>query len=138
MVLVDSSVWIEGARRQGRLEIKVALEAVLEEYEAAICSPIRLEVLGSARREDREKLDYYFACIPYIQVKESDWTAAIKQGWMLRDQGITLPWNDLLIATLALRLECRLFACDRHFELMKPPLLLRLYQPGYGGSFQSE
>ena len=58
MVLVDSSVWIESLRRTGRLEVKVALEALLEAYEAQFCPPIRLEVLGGARKEDRRRLEY--------------------------------------------------------------------------------
>ena len=56
MVLVDSSVWIEAARRQGDLGCKVALESLLEEYEAAWCSPVRLEVMGGARKEERRGL----------------------------------------------------------------------------------
>mgnify|MGYP001550518080 FL=1 len=35
MVLVDSSVWIEALRRDGRLDVKLALENLLEEYEAS-------------------------------------------------------------------------------------------------------
>lgn len=50
MALVDSSVWIEAARRQGDLATKVALRALLDECEAALCSPVKLEVLGGARR----------------------------------------------------------------------------------------
>ena len=57
MVLVDSSVWIEGLRRKGRLDIKVALEALLEAYEAQICAPVRLEVMGGAKKEERRKLE---------------------------------------------------------------------------------
>ena len=56
MILVDSSIWIEAARRQGDLACKVALEAILEEYEAALCSPVKLEVLGGARKEERGRL----------------------------------------------------------------------------------
>ncbi|MBC8040902.1 MAG: VapC toxin family PIN domain ribonuclease, partial [Opitutaceae bacterium] len=63
MVLVDSSVWIEAARRQGDLATKVALRALLDEYEAAWCSPVKLEVLGGARREERRALETFFACI---------------------------------------------------------------------------
>ena len=49
MILVDSSVWIESLRREGRLDVKLALEGLLEEYEAAWCGPVKLEVLGGAR-----------------------------------------------------------------------------------------
>jgi predicted nucleic acid-binding protein len=46
MVLVDSSAWIEALRRNGKLEVKLAIQALNEEYEAAWCSVIKLEVLG--------------------------------------------------------------------------------------------
>jgi hypothetical protein len=135
MVLVDSSVWIEAARRDGDLACKVALEALLEEYEAAVCSPVRLEVLGGAPRRERERLEAYFAILPYAPVEERDWHAAVRNGWALRDAGSMIPWNDIVVATLALRVQCRVYALDAHFESMQRILRLRLYQPGPGGSF---
>jgi hypothetical protein len=48
------------------------------------------------------------------------------------------PWNDILVATLALSAGCRVFAVDAHFTNMAPVLGLRLYIPGYGGQFQPE
>jgi predicted nucleic acid-binding protein len=135
MVLVDSSVWIEAARRTGDLAVKVGLEGLLEEYEAAICPPVRLEVLGGARQEDRPRLNRALGILPSVPFTGSTWDNAVKHAWSLRDQGVVVPWNDLLIATLALERECRLYAKDRHFETMQPILGLALYAPGYGGSF---
>ena len=54
MVLVDSSVWIEALRRDGNVHVKVALESLLQEYEATFCGPVKLEVLGGARKQDRQ------------------------------------------------------------------------------------
>ena len=67
MVLVDSSVWIEALRRDGRLDVKVALENLLEEYEAAWCGPVKLEVLGGARQQDREKLEAHLSASPIFK-----------------------------------------------------------------------
>ena len=138
MVLVDSSVWIEAARRQGDLGCKVALEALLEEYEAAWCSPVKLEVLGGARREERTRLMAGFAVIPYCPIDEQIWELALRNVWKLRDAGHTVPWNDVLIASLSIHKICRVFARDRHFEVMKEVLGLRLYNPGYGGSYLAD
>lgn len=135
MVLVDSSVWIEAARRQGDLSCKVALEALLEEYEAALCSPVRLEVLGGARKEERARLASGFSVIPYIDVQESTWELALQNAWKLKDNGINAPWNDLLIASLSIEKNCRVFARDKHFELMEGTIGIRLYRAGYGGSY---
>jgi len=65
MVLIDSSAWVEALRRKGRLEVKLAVETLLEAYEAQWCSPVRLEVLGGARASERRMLGKFFAVIPY-------------------------------------------------------------------------
>ena len=88
MVLVDSSVWIEALRREGRLDVKLALECLLEEYEAAWCGTVKLEVLGGARQRDREKLETHFSCIPYLQMKDAAWESAKKSRVALAGSGL--------------------------------------------------
>jgi len=136
MVLVDSSVWIEATRRKGDLAVKVALEGLLEEYEAAWCGPVKLEVLGGARAEERRKLEFWFDVIPYREMRDGHWDAAKRNAWRLRDKGLTVPWNDVLIATLAVDWEMRVYAHDAHFTAMAPLLGLSLYEPGYGGRYE--
>src|ERR1700683_4591608 len=128
MVLVDSSVWIEAARRDGALEYKVGLEGLLEVGEAAFCGPIKLEVLGGARAQDRKRMSLYFDCIPYQTIDDSALGQALQLAWQLRDKGHTLPWNDIVIASLALRWGFRVYAKDKHFEVMRDAVGLRLYR----------
>jgi predicted nucleic acid-binding protein len=136
MVLVDSSIWIEALRRDGRLDVKLALENLLEEYEAAWCGPVKLEVLGGARAQDRAKLEAHFDCIPYFPMKDEAWDSAKNLAWRLRDKGCSAPWNEILIAALSLKADCRIYAMDKHFELMSHSGVgVRLYQPGYGGKY---
>ncbi|MFQ3226558.1 MAG: putative nucleic acid-binding protein [Lentimonas sp.] len=138
MVLVDTSVWIEASRRKGDLAYKVGLENLLEEYEAAWCSPVKLEFMGGARQEDRKKLAFWFDCIPYRLAEEKHWEQAKTNAWKLRDCGHSLPWHDILIASMAIEMDLRVYAKDKHFELMKQVLGLRLYTPGYGGRYEPE
>lgn len=138
MVLVDSSVWIEAARRQGDLATKVALRALLDEYEAAWCSPVKLEVLGGARREERRALELFFGVLPYAECREAEWDAAKTLAWRARDAGHTLPWNDVLIAATAASRGWRVFARDAHFATLAGLGGAPIYVPGYGGSYQGE
>ena len=110
MVLVDSSVWIEALRRQGDLAVKVALEALLEADGAIISGPILLEVLGGSRQRDRKRLLGYFGSIPYRAVPDTAWLRAMRLSWQVRDRGVTVPWNDLLIGSLGLISEPRTWA----------------------------
>ena len=139
MVLVDSSVWIESLRRNGRLDVKLALENLLEEYEAAWCGPVKLEVLGGARLADRERLEAQFECVPYLPMADAAWDWAKALAWRLRDRGCPAPWNDILIAALSVKAECRIYAVDKHFELMRDAGAgILLYEPGYGGRYEEQ
>lgn len=135
MVLVDSSAWIESLRRNGDMRVKLAVEGLLEAYEAQWCSPIRLEVLGGARLEERARLGQCFAVIPYRPCREDDWDRAIALAWRLRTNGLTVPWLDVLIAAIAIHDGVRLYAIDAHFQEIAKHTGLLLYRPGYGGSF---
>jgi hypothetical protein len=136
MVFVDSSVWIEALRRDGNINVKLALENLLEEYEAAWCGPVKLEVLGGARVQDRAKLEAHFGCIPYYPMKDAAWDSAKMLAWRLRDRGCNTPWNDILIAALSREAVCRIFAVDKHFQLMcDAGAGILLYEPGYGGAY---
>lgn len=138
MVLVDSSVWIESARRQGDLATKVALRALLDEYEAAWCSPVKLEVLGGARREERRALEMFFAVIPYAECREGEWDAAKALAWRAREAGHTLPWNDFLISATAAARGWRVYARDAHFVTLALFGGAVPYQPGYAGGYRPE
>lgn len=138
MVLIDSSAWIEALRGKGEVGVKLAVEGLLDAYEALLCSPVRLEVLGGARAEERRRLGMYFSVIPYRAVSAQDWEQAVALAWRLRDKGLTVPWLDVLIASIAISDNIRLYTVDAHFEKMATLTGLRLYQPGYGGSYQPE
>jgi predicted nucleic acid-binding protein len=138
MVLVDSSAWIEALRRNGDLRVKLAIEGLLDAYEAQWCTPIRLEVLGGARKEERMRLGHWFSVIPYRSVREEDWERAIALAWRMRDGGLTVPWVDVVIAAVALRDQVRVYAVDAHFLEVSKLTGLTLYEPGYGGKYQDE
>ena len=138
MILVDSSAWIEGLRRDGKLEVKLALQALNDEYEAAWCSIIKLEVLGGSRKEERARLERYFSVIRYLVVTEATWDLAKSYSWRLRDRGQNVPTSDILIAAVAIEAGIRVYSIDQHFIPMEDALGLRLYRPGYGGLFAAE
>jgi predicted nucleic acid-binding protein len=135
MVLVDSSAWIESLRRSGDMRVKLAVEGLLDAYEAQWCTPVRLEVLGGARMEERALLGKRFSVIPYRPCREDDWDRAVALAWKLRGHGVTVPWLDMLIAAIAIHDSIRLYAIDAHFKEIAKHSGLKLYRPGYGGSF---
>jgi predicted nucleic acid-binding protein len=135
MVLIDSSAWMESLRRDGDMRVKLAVEGLLEAYEAQWCAPVRLEVLGGARLDERAKLGQMFSVIPYRPGSEDDWDRAVALAWRLRSRGLSVPWLDVLIASIAIHDGVRLYALDPHFKEIAQHSGLMLYRPGYGGSF---
>ncbi len=138
MVLVDSSIRIEAFRRNGDVRVKLAVKSLIAEYQAARCSVVKGEVIGGARPEERKHLVADFALIPYLQVIEKDWDWAVAAAWRLQTKGLVVKLTDLLVAAVAERCNLRVYAQDKHFEMMLDHLGIRLYQPGYNGMFNAE
>ncbi|MFM2170771.1 MAG: hypothetical protein RI957_1000 [Verrucomicrobiota bacterium] len=138
MVLVDTSVWIEMHRRDGRADVKLGLQGLLDAFEATLCGPVEMEFLGGASPVERERLQAWCNILPYLRNDQSIWRKASSNFALLRQNGVSAPWNDVLIATLGKEADCRVYACDKHFELMAPVLKLPLYKPGYLGMYVDE
>jgi len=138
MVLVDTSAWIELHRANGDIAVKRAVCGLLDEFEATLCGPVEMEFLGGARPDQRDRLQSWFRVLPYLRNDQKLWRNAARNYSNLRQHGLTVPWNDILIATITLGANCRLYATDQHFSAMAPILGLALYQPGYGGMFAPE
>lgn len=138
LVIVDTSAWIELHRRDGSLAVKLAVRGLLDEFEAALCGPVEMEYLGGARPEERERLQSWCNVLPYVRNDQKLWRKAAANFSLLKKNGVTAPWNDVLIATIALENGCRVYAVDKHFTAMAPLLGFHLYQPGYGGSYNPE
>jgi predicted nucleic acid-binding protein len=73
--------------------------------------------------------------IPYKPITEKIWDRAKALCWKLRDSGLTVPTNDVLLAALAIESGCRLYSVDHHFEEIAKRAPLTLYKPSYGGSY---
>lgn len=135
MVIVDTSVWITFFRRDGDLRVKLAVQALLDEYEATLCGPVEMEFLGGAKPHERKRIQPWLDILPYVPNDQKIWRKAATTYSTLREKGVTVPWNDILIVTLGLEKGCRVFAADQHFEAMAKVLPILLYQPGYNGGY---
>lgn len=125
-------------RRDGRDDVKLGLQGLLDAYEATLCGPVEMEFLGGARPHERERLQAWCNILPYLRNDQSIWRKAATNFSLLRGKGIHTSWNDVLVATLSKEAQCRIYAFDKHFDLMAPVLELYLYKPGYLGTYVDE
>ncbi len=138
MVIVDTSVWVEFFRRDGAPHVKLALKGLLDAYACAVCGPVEMEFLGGARVDERKRIQSWFNVIPYVKNDPKIWRLAATNYARLRGAGFTVPWNDILIATLSLEKDMAVYAHDKHFSVMRDVLGILLYEPGYNGMFNSD
>lgn len=138
MVIIDTSAWVTFFRRSGDPEVKLAVRGLLDEFEATLCGPVELEFLGGALPQERDRLKAWLNILPYVRNDQKLWRKAADLYSAMRSRGVTVPWNDALIATITLEQDCRVYAVDKHFDAMAGVLGLRLYTPGYSGLFRPE
>ena len=122
-VLVDSSVWIDYFRGNGKAD---KLDFLIDENILVINDLILAELVPFLRMKNQRKLISILNSIYKLDMN-IDWSQLIDfQQKCLRKgiNGIGIP--DLIIAQNALQNHCEIYSLDQHFELMKKPLKLTL------------
>lgn len=116
-VLLDTSAWVCYFRHQGWEKLKTEIQELLTEGRAVTCWVIKAELLIAATgRKNFDRLREYLSAVPEIPITERVWERASRLGFALRNQGLTIPLPDLLIAQIALESDLALWHVDQHFE----------------------
>ena len=115
MILVDSNVSIEFWKNPLDNQKKVFLY-----NEIAICGVIKSELLRGTSSE-KQFIEVFNAldCFNYLFFEESDWSELAKLFVDLRKNGISIPFQDGMIAYLAIKNNCKLWTNDKHFKLIQ-------------------
>ena len=118
MMLVDTSAWIEFFRKQGDPKVKHAVARQLQRDEAAFTCPIRFELLSGARPNEVADVTQALSLSHHLPFEPGDWLEAAKLERELRRVGLTIPRNDLFVATVAIRAGVKILCRDQHFDRM--------------------
>jgi predicted nucleic acid-binding protein len=115
-IIPDTCAWIAyfrpGASRLGeRLEEAIATRAVYA------CGPVLTELMQGVRSEkQRTELTNALSALPFLEMTESLWVEAGRLSGSLQKAGKTIPFSDILIATLALENNLAVMTADEHFR----------------------
>lgn len=119
MKLVDTSSWVEQLRRGGDAAVRERLEALLVAGDAAWCPIVRLELWNGARGDrERTVLREMEKEIPSLEIGAPVWDRAATLARLAREQGITVPVTDLLVAACAHHHGVSIEQHDSHFSLI--------------------
>lgn len=125
IVLVDSNVFI-GLLRRGLDPVEI-LGAWIGEGDLATCGMVRLEVERGLRIDRiRRRIAGFFDVLMNVPTNNKIWEQATGTAWSLGRSGITLPAQDILIATCALEIGAAVLTDDKHFDEFTG---LRVFKP---------
>ena len=126
MILVDTNIIIDFWRNPSE-----ALKKIFLEETVAICGITKAELMHGAKSEkDLLTISEALSDFEYIPLDESIWDEVGKLLYRLRKNGITVPFQDVVLSALALRHNLLLWTNDNHFALIKTVIKdLRLFSP---------
>ena len=122
MKLIDTSAWVEFLRPKGNRSTKQAVARLLDADAAAYTWPIQFELLSGVRPEEEQGLEEAFSFSHHVLFEKEDWREAAGLERRLRAKGLTIPRNDLFVATVAIRTGLPVVCKDSHFDVMEEAL----------------
>ena len=126
MVVADTSVWITyfaGADPP----VRAALRGLIRSGQAALVGVVLAELLQGCRTPDEaETILSNLSGLRFLETTFMSWKRTGELGSSLLRKGITLPFSDLIIASVALEHACEIFTLDSHFRQIPG---VKLYRP---------
>ncbi len=119
MKLLDTSVWIPFLRRKGDPAVKQRVANLIAANEAAYTCPVWYELVSGALDQELQPLLKGLSFATRLELRVTHWDLAAESGRTLRKAGITLPIDDLLIATVAVQSRIPIMCRDRHFTVIQ-------------------
>ena len=125
MILADTNIIIDFWDKPNDESAKI-----FEDNEIATCGVIKTELLrGSNSEKQFSQIEEALNDFTYFSFSEKDWISLSKLFITLKKNGLAVPFQDAMIAYLAIKHDCEVWTNDKHFKLMQVVLpSLRLFR----------
>jgi len=125
MILVDTSIWIEYFKG---METSLPLSALIDTNSICINELILTELLPSLKVRKENELIQVLDRVEKLSI-EIEWREIVSiQTYNLKNGINRVGIPDLIIAQNAIQNDVKLYARDKHFELMKRHIGLKLFE----------
>ena len=119
MVLADTNVFIEFWNNPTE-----ELTKRFEQEDIVICGVIRSELLhGAVSDKDFADITSMLEAFDEMTFDKDDWQTLGNNLYRMRKSGLTVPFSDAIIATLAIKHSIPVWTGDRHFALIQKVLI---------------
>jgi predicted nucleic acid-binding protein len=125
MILTDTTMVVDFLRAP-----TPRLIHTIQDHNAAICGATLAEVYAGARSpKDFKKYDAALSVFGRVSIPKKIWASLGHNLALLASKGLTVPFPDALIATVALENDLELWHHDRHFpDIQKVIPQLKMFQ----------
>jgi predicted nucleic acid-binding protein len=118
-LLIDSSVWVEVARKNGDESLNAELAELLRSGRTAMTWPVWMELhQGAKGKRDEENLRGWREVSHWLDFDDACWNEAAKIARACLQAGVNVPFGDVLVSACARRYGVKLFERDRHFAMI--------------------
>ena len=116
--LPDTCAWIDYFRA-GENPLGKLLDEALSKEAVYACGPVLYELVqGTRLKNEQTMLLSALGALPFLELTMDVWVQAGQQSAALRRMGRTIPFSDVLIATLAIEHNLAVMTVDEHFRFI--------------------
>ncbi len=126
MILADTSIIIDFWRNPDSEK-----RQIFENHEIAICPVIKAELIHGAKSEkEKRNIKEALNGLTFLTIDEEIWESLAEYLYRLKKSGVTVPFQDALIAAVCIKYDCPLWTLDKHFSKISEHLEdLQLFNP---------
>ena len=115
-VIVDTSAWIDYFRGRDSRE-RAMVRRLIQSGEAVIVGIVYAELLRETRSESEvSNLEADLDALPFLDTDRNSWKQTGELMSELQKQGNAIPFQDAVIAALALQHDMPVLTRDQHFS----------------------
>ena len=114
-ILVDTNVMIDYMKRPTE-----KMKGVFQNEDVVISGVVISELLhGALSEKEMKSLEEDLGVFESLNIGQSDWNDFGKFLYRVRKSGLTVPYQDALIAFVAIKNDVPVWTKDKHFKLIQ-------------------
>lgn len=119
-ILADSNVFIDFWNAAPYSKELEEFTKIFSDNDIVVCGIVRAELLhGAYSDKNRYEIHEVFRLFDMLNLDDSDWETLGDQLYLFRRQGVTIPFSDAVIASIAMKYDIPIWTNDNHYKLMQ-------------------
>lgn len=115
MILLDTNVVIDLLNNEDDTRWNL-----LNQEDCVICGIVISELYSGIRSKKEEKaVELFVNSLDCLSVEEGDWQKIGQLISHFKKNGLSVPFQDAVLAYLSIKYNCKILTLDKHFPMMK-------------------